>query len=1068
MSKFKIYKASAGSGKTYSLVFEYLKILITNPNEYKHILAVTFTNDATEEMKMRVLKQLKVLADDPSRSVYIQSLMNECNADDFHVQKRAQEALGNILHDYSNFNISTIDTFFQRILRSFAKDLGISAVYNLELDQDPAIQEVTEKVIANTNDQNKQSRWLMTAAIEKIEAGKNWNIRNELKELFKETFKENYQVKEAKIRESFINEKSIEELNHSLKEEIQLFEEGIKNICHKCNEIIKKHQLTRSSFSGKDRSFYGWVIKLASGKYDPPGNTFLKALDHVDLWYTKSTEPNVKESITNAYNDGLNEELKKLYEYFKNNISTYQTNELIKQNLAYFVMLESLDDEMKNYKDENDVIFISDTNQFINEIIGNNEESFIFEKAGNHFHHYLIDEFQDTSHLQWNNFKPLISNAVSQDHTSLVVGDVKQSIYRFRSGDWKLLHEQAGKDIVTHQVIPLKENYRSCENIIRFNNTLYKIAPSVIAQIFNNDVKCLNNWSDKFNECYQNQEQIIPSKSIGSGGYVNLQFFEKIKGEDENTTNQEQQLEQLEKDVSDVLERGYRPCDMAILVFTKKQAYEVASHLRNYVEKKNLSNRLNIVTQSSLTISNAHTVRILIAALRHLANKNDEVSLAQVYAEYYQHLLSISSIDFTQRREVEKMKTFSSSVKLIRSMPLQILVNHLIQLFELEKETNEHIFLQHFKDAVFEYLKKYTDDLKTFLEWWEESSHKFQVEVPQNEKSLQIITIHKSKGLEFDVVFIPFATWTLDNQGMKADLLWLDIEKGSIQRTLPVKYDKRMIDTPFMEDYLKNKFYNYLDKLNLLYVATTRAVKELYIYSDKTDPTTEDRPRANVKTILYQTLQSQIEPGELYAQFKDHLLPDSDMLVLGKKTRPETHPSVRNTKSIEVAGTYTNIFNSLSIKKNAVDLRNEQLNKQEEAKHIGNLFHLIVAQSDSLEKALQVLLKFKIERKISADLYQVFKPQLQALFEQPIMKDLLEKYTNYAEYSFCDGKNILKPDKVLVNDSEVVVIDFKTGKPSAKYMDQVKAYTKAANLLFHKPVKGYLYYTFNNQFELVS
>lgn len=375
MSKFKIYKASAGSGKTYSLVYEYLKILITNPNEYKHILAVTFTNDATEEMKMRVLKQLKLLAESPDKSDYLKRLIEECEAESFHIQKRAQESLGNILHDYSNFNISTIDTFFQRILRAFAKDLGISAVYNLQLDHDPAVQEVTESVIANTTGQNKQSRWLMKAALEKIEDGKSWNIRGELKDLFKETFKENYQVKEAKIRESFTNESEIEELQEKLKAQMTEFETQIKVICKECNQILKKFELSRSSFNGKDRSFYGWVIKLETKDFDPPGNSFLKSLDTVDSWYTKSADPVVKESIINAYSGGLNDQLKKLYQYFTENISTYQTNRLIRQNLAYFVMLESLDQEMRSYKEENDVIFITDTNRFINEIIGDNDEA---------------------------------------------------------------------------------------------------------------------------------------------------------------------------------------------------------------------------------------------------------------------------------------------------------------------------------------------------------------------------------------------------------------------------------------------------------------------------------------------------------------------------------------------------------------------------------------------------------------------------------------------------------------------------------------------------------------------
>ncbi len=1067
MSKFKIYKASAGSGKTYSLVFEYLKILIKDPEEYKHILAVTFTNDATEEMKTRVLTQLKLLAVDPMTSSYLEKLKKEVVENIPVIQKKAAEALQNILHDYSNFNISTIDTFFQKILRAFAKDIGVSAAYNLQLDHDPAVQEVTESVIANTTDQNKQSRWLMKAALEKIEDGKSWNIRKELKDLFKETFKENYQVKESRIRESFTNESQIEELQEQLKTQMISFENEIKNICSRCNQILGEFQLSRSSFSGKDRSFYGWVVKLESKDFDPPGNSFLKALDNVDTWYAKSAEPLVKESIVKAFNAGLNDELKKLHQYFTQHISVYETNRLIRQNLSYFVMLESLDQEMRLYKEENDVIFITDTNRFINEIIGDNDESFIFEKAGNHFHHYLIDEFQDTSLLQWNNFKPLISNAVSQGHTSLVVGDVKQSIYRFRNGDWRLLHEQAGKDIVTHEEIRLKENYRSLEQVIRFNNTFYYLAPGIISTIFSNDVKIINEWEGKFAECYKEQEQLIPDQNKDSGGFIKLNLFEKIKSEEETITIEEQQLNELQKDIENALSRGYRPNNIAILVFTKAEAYAVATHLRNYVEKNNLSDQINIVTQSALTISNAHTVRLVVAALQFLVDKKNEVSLANVFSEYEQYLAHQENIDFIDRRS-GKMETFIQSIRLIQSLPLQILVDHIVRFFELEKETNEHIFLQHFKDAVFDYLKKYPDDLKSFLEWWEESSYKFQVEVPQNEKSLQIITIHKSKGLEFDLVFIPFADWQLDSLGLKADLMWLDVEGENFSKTLPVKYDKRMVNTIFAEEYLKNKFYNYLDRLNLLYVATTRAVRELYIYSERGALSTEADPRPSVKTILNHFFCSQMSnPSELYLPIQDFITESHSEITIGEKTQPAESTTKEDITSLEVSSRSSDIFESLAIKRNSLDLRDENLNKQEESKHIGILFHSIVADATTVEEALQFLHKSLLERSINKDQFEQFKKQIQTLFEQPMMKAFLKNFTSYAEYSFCNGDSILKPDKVFINNEEIVVIDFKTGKAVPEYIDQVQSYCKAANLLFNKPVRGYLYFTATNQFDQV-
>jgi len=1066
MSKFKIYKASAGSGKTYSLVYEYIKILIENPNEYKHILAVTFTNDATEEMKTRVLNQLKQLSTDPEKSPYLDQLEKDTGAEPFHIGKRAAEALGNILHDYSNFNISTIDTFFQKILRAFAKDIGISAAYNLHLDEDSAIQEITENVIANTNDTNRQSKWLMKAALDKIQDGKSWNIREELKSLFKETFKENYQVKEDRIKESFKNDEEIEELQKNIQKEVAEFEIGLTQLALECDKVLHKHRLTLTSFPYAKSSFYSWINKLANETIEEPGTRFLEAINNVDVWYTKTGDKALKENIINSYAD-LNNAINKTYTYYLENIGRYNSNLLVKQNLSYFVMLETMVEEMMKYKEENDVLFISDTNQFIKEVIGDNEESFIFEKAGNYYHHYLIDEFQDTSKLQWGNFKPLISNAVSQGNTSLVVGDVKQSIYRFRNGDWKLLHEQAGAEITYHEVIPLKQNHRSLENVVLFNNTLYHLAPLITSNIYSTDVSLENAWSNMFAECYFDQEQEVPEKNKNSGGYIKVKAFSKLEEEIEDAGILEQQLNELVIDIQDALSRGYRPNEIAILVFTGKQAYATAAHLRKFVEENNLQNKINIVTRSSLNISNSHTVRLLIASLRYLLHRKDQVSLANVFSEYQQYFIKNETLDFLQRELDEKISSFVNSSSIIKSLPLQILIEHLIGFFNLETETNEHIFLQHFKDAIFEYLKKNADDLSDFVEWWDESYEKFQVEVPENENSLEIITIHKSKGLEFDLVFIPFAEWALDSTGLKGDTLWLDMDNNGI-KTLPVKYSKQMQKSLFVDEYLETKFYNYLDKLNLLYVATTRAVRELYIYTNRSKSFSLKELKPNVKTIFnHILLNEQVLNDERYVDLSKYKNEEKTEILVGEKTKPNRKVEPKETEAIEVSISSGNIFETLAIKQKSTDLRDEEYVRNEELKQSGILFHQILADTVTLEEALLQIKKLFLQRTIHQQTHDKFTTDIKLLFEQSQMKKWMSSYSSYSEYSFCDNDKIIKPDKFFLNDDEAIIIDFKTGRPLPEYADQVKGYCKAVSIIFGKPATGYIYYTQTHQFESV-
>jgi ATP-dependent exoDNAse (exonuclease V) beta subunit len=454
--------------------------------------------------------------------------------------------------------------------------------------------------------------------------------------------------------------------------------------------------------------------------------------------------------------------------------------------------------------------------------------------------------------------------------------------------------------------------------------------------------------------------------------------------------------------------------------------------------------------------------------MRFLSNRKDQVSLAHVYSEYYQYFSNDESLNFLEWKLKDKMDEFIRTAVIIKSFPLQILVDHIIRFFDLEKEINESIFLQHFKDAVYDYRRNNADDLSNFMEWWEESFDKFQVEVPQNERSLKIITIHKSKGLEFDVVFIPFAQWSLDSSGTKADTLWLDFNEDGI-KTIPVKYDKRMQNSLFNKEYLETKFNNYLDKLNLLYVATTRAVRELYIYSDRPKLFILKHYKPNIRTIFNYIIEQDYPlEGELYLKLSDYRLQDTQEIIVGQRTLPDQHLAAKDIETIEVGLHSTNIFESVAIKQQSVDLRDSKNMLYDGSKQTGIHFHHIIANAKSLKEAYQMLNKLLLQRKINQIQFDRFKIDLKELFSHPNIIEWMGNYKSYSEYSLCLEDKILKPDKFFVSERHCVVVDFKTGKSKPEYVEQVASYCHAVNALFMRPVSGYIYYTQTGKLELVA
>lgn len=436
-----IIKASAGSGKTHRLTGEYLHLLFSQPNNHRHILAVTFTNKATDEMKSRIVEELHRLASGRN-SDYLNLLIIDFSLNEPAVRSTSKRILETILHDYSSFSISTIDKFFQQTMRAFTREMGLAGGYNIEVDHSSLLMETVDLMLSELDkSENKQlSEWLLLFMQDSIEEGKSWKIDREVIELSKQLFNETYKSFTSEEQENIQNKEQLSVYKKILVKLIRDYENELKSVGVKAVSIMNQYSLVPSDFKGSSTSQFFKFEKIAKGEITGMTKTFLSFPDNLDGWYTKGKLPDIILRIENAYNAGLNECVKQVIDLYDNDIH-YKTAKCILQNYYTLGILNDIKNRLKKLQQENNTLLLSDTTELLNDIISGTDSPFIYEKTGIRLTNYMIDEFQDTSRMQWNNFRPLIDESLSSGNFNLIVGDVKQSIYRFRNSDWRLLEE---------------------------------------------------------------------------------------------------------------------------------------------------------------------------------------------------------------------------------------------------------------------------------------------------------------------------------------------------------------------------------------------------------------------------------------------------------------------------------------------------------------------------------------------------------------------------------------------------------------------------------------------------
>ena len=800
----------AGSGKTYQLAYKYVRDVVEQPGIYRHILAVTFTNKATEEMKSRILKEIHLLASGQPSS-YLDNLCRELSLDAATVRRRAREVRSKILHDYSRFTVLTIDTFFQRILRAFIKELGIDLNYNVEIETASVLTKSADTLIEQITTDRDLQRWLTDFVQERIDEGKKWDIRDGILTLGGELFKE-------KNKDALSAARPREELARIVGEataHAAATKKRMQDAAAEAVRIIGDAGASVADFPYKGSGFAAYFYAVAGGSFERYGSRAEAACTRDEAWGKPG-------STAQGLRSRLQPLLREMCGLYDENVRAWNTCDLLRENYRSFALLSDLYAKVQQMCDQENMMLLSETKYILSEFIGHNDAPFIYEKVGNRFEHFMIDEFQDTSVKEWENFLPLLQNAMAQSEATsvLIVGDIKQSIYRWRGGDWKILHSQAQRALGADstELVNLTENYRSLPAVVDFNN-------KAIGRVVEADNRALNatldeaaargdmdartaaGLRDTLQKAYREHAQ-TPRRLGGVPGYVSVETFAERPPVVER--------------ICEVLDKGFRPCDIMILVRGATDGARVAAELLDFKRRNDDPRyRFDVMTQEALIVGNAPVSSFIAAALRLSLNPDDSLSRA-----VYNHYLGRGF----DRPLPGDERTFFRSIRLLSP---EEAFERIVMRHALHDDRQQTAYLQAIHEQIIGFCASKIADIALFLDWWEQQGQNRSLSVDESATTVEITTIHKAKGLEKRVVLIPWCSWQLDPKsgGNVTNIVWAEAQgdAGAVGR-FPVKYKKAMAESGFSAEYYRELVYSHVDNINLLYVALTRAAESLHVF----------------------------------------------------------------------------------------------------------------------------------------------------------------------------------------------------------------------------------------------
>ena len=1043
---FSIYDASAGSGKTYALVKEYLKIILVAPKNdaYRHILAITFTNKAVHEMKSRIVGSLSEFAkDEPSSKAQdlMQDLATDTELSIIQIKTKSQQIIKHIIHNYAAFDISTIDKFTHKVIRAFAHDLNLPMTFEVTLDTENLLVEAVDAIIAQAGEDETLTKLLIDFTMEKTDDDKSWDISREILETGRLVLNENNRNEITHFQDKSIAE--FVEIKMKLSEACTILEKESIVFAEEALSLIDKNGIDTKSFSAGH--FPKHLLSIQEGKFNPKNKTYHE-FDDIKINKTAKDRAIIETIIPD-----LLQLLDKVYKTFEK-INFYKA---FLKNITPLSLLNTVSNELAKIQGEQNVLSISEFNAIIHREIQNQPAPFIYERLGERYRHFFIDEFQDTSEMQWQNLIPLIDNALSgQDDfgvkgTLMIVGDPKQSIYRWRGGKAEqfieLSKDQNPFNNPDKRLEHLNKNYRSYSQIIKFNNDFFKLLSNEFEH-------------PDYKDLYENHSH--QKTNDKTGGYVNISFIPKVEtaeGDEEALDKTDLYVLATLNTIQKSVQQGFQYKDIVILTRKRSQGIAIA----NYLTEQGIP----LLSSETLMIQNATEVRLIIHLLKYLKNSSDLESKAnflQYLAQNSQDKLPIhdfiaQGMALFQETDFENwLMSFDVSLSFqnIRKKSLYEAVETIIAKFLSPPETSVlskgvgNAYVQYFLDIVLERDIRNQAGISDFLSFWDKNAEKFSIPSPEGTNAVRIMTIHKSKGLEFPVVIFPFAEE--DYNRKPKDKLWLNAEEQDFG--LPkVLIDNSSAVEGFGEEaaevYNQKKQEELLDNINVLYVALTRAEEQLYVISNMNLSSKGEVPKNNMCSFFINYLENNggFDKNKLEYEFGNATkLSVAKQHVDTSKTIPLVS-EILNPKNIKIAQREALMWGT----------------HQQEAIEYGNVIH-------------EILSFVKTKNDVDLAITKSIENGLITYAQKETVFNTINEIVNHSELEICfaDGNEVLneqaiiqkegktiKPDRmVLTKNKEVLLLDYKTGIHNVKYQQQLENYQTAIESMGYKVVKKALIY----------
>lgn len=1056
MSKlFTIYRSSAGSGKTRTLAKEYLKLALNHRSDYfKFILAVTFTNKATQEMKDRIMQYLHDFASGRSNEL-AEELKYELKLDNLTFKNHCHDILSVLLHNYDHFSISTIDAFFQKVIRSFTRESGLMGDYRLEVDQDLVLEEVIDALIDELGTHKELTEWVVEFAKDNLENERAWDVRYNLIQFAREIFREEFKTVEDEVVEITSSENFFKTLKEELWKRKSLFFSYVSKPALEALELIRQHGWELGDFSYGSRSgiksfFEMYAFERNLTKFSPPSDRFRNYFSIPENWPSGKT-PHAAHIIQVA-REKFVPIIQQLITFYDTHFMAALSCEVVLRNMYVFGLITDITRKLKEYKDDNNLMLLADAPKFLNGVIQDSDTPFIYEKVGSFYRNYLIDEFQDTSGLQWKNFLPLLTNSLDQGYHSVVVGDVKQAIYRWRGGDLKLLQREVESHIGNErvEVRELTTNFRSSLNVTRFNNALFPVAAAEIMSLTGQPIAV---------EVYKDVEQQASKKHEG---FVSVEFVK----EEEGAKWKQKALELIPGQLERLQKAGVSLKDIAILVRKNDEGQEIVSYLLQYRNSPQADPacKYDVISNESLRLDSASSVNLLLSAMKYLANTDDIIARAELGYEFARlhepsraltEVFAVTNYVFFENNLPHR---FAKEKAFLKKLSLIELTERLIDIFGLGTCSGELAYLQAFQELVLEFSGRERNDLNAFLEWWDLNKDKESIQVSGEVDAVQLLTVHKSKGLQFKYVLIPFCSWGLDHEAWQAPNLWVRSEVPPFHKAgyLPVKYSQNLDQTYFEAFYKEERTRTYLDNLNLLYVALTRAEQGMIV----TAPHLEVRNvKKTVAQILFDAIQRASELSENWSATSATYSVGEIMPIEGYE--PVRKDTLSLTKYIS-----TDWRQKLVIRQTSKAYFADRMDEEVKEKiSYGVHLHAILSRIQYIDEIESILTQLIFEGLVKEEDKHPLQEQLNSLLSIPQVSEWFSR-----NWEVRTEVGILLPggkesriDRLIIREKAATVIDFKTGVPVKEDQQQVTEYMKLLHQMNFLQVEGYLLYVRTGQ-----